>query len=188
MLIALFVEQTSTEIGGIRYLHLLSGAVSDPDALSPYRHVQDDPFTIDIGGVQTVAVSIGVAPSVRQLIGSLGAYAGVDRRLLMRGHDITAIISLAAQKCGRSCGLKRIEQSLRTGFEQTDLQATNSILRSELGKRIEYRTVFLRSAFLSTLNILKLGRFHVPPLPCSGQVQRPTKAARHNLRPAQPYP
>jgi hypothetical protein len=119
------IEDIAKTIGAIRYVHRLSGSQGDPDRLSPFRHVNPANSLVDVASIYVEGVSIGASPSVAQLRIAIADYADLNPRLLMRGHDVAAVISITIRYCGGSCTNKRAEEILRIGFERSELEQTS---------------------------------------------------------------
>jgi hypothetical protein len=118
------VESVARAIGAVRYIHHLSGSDSDASKLAPGRYLKSDPFGFDEEGMLTVGVEIGAAPSIPQLRARVAQYATIDIRLLIRGHDVSAIAAWLIRCCGGTCGYERIEQVFRLSFQTTELERT----------------------------------------------------------------
>lgn len=118
------VEWIARTIGSIRYIHYFSGSAGDSSRLHPTQYIRQVPFGFDQEAIYAIGVEIGAAPSVVQLKARIEEHAQVSGRLLMRGHDVSAIVATIVRCCGGACGQERIEQLFRLGFTAADLAAT----------------------------------------------------------------
>lgn len=117
-----YVARTATAIGAIRWLLYLSGITDDDDHMSPYRIAESTGSVPQPESALEAGVRAGAAPTVQQLRKKLlHPDINIPPRSLMRGHDISALTSLALERVGRvSCSGKKIEQLLRVALTQAD--------------------------------------------------------------------
>jgi len=118
------VQWIASTVGVVRYIHFLSGSAGDSSRLHPTNYVRSGPFAFDENALLAIGVEIGAAPSVPQLQARIREYGQVSERLLMRGHDVSALIARIIRCCGGACGYERVEQSLRLAFVEAELVAT----------------------------------------------------------------
>lgn len=119
------VEWVAQTVGSVRYIHYLSGSAGDASRLFPTNYVRHGPFAFDVDALFAVGVEIGAAPSVPQLRARIDEHAGIAARLLVRGHDVSALVSWVVRCCGGVCGHERVEQIFRLAFTQADLETTS---------------------------------------------------------------
>jgi len=119
-----FVEEVAGAVGAVRYAHYLAGRAGDASRLFPTNFLTDSPITFDEAQLHGVAVQIGIAPSIGQLRKQLSDYVNISKRLLIRGHDISAIACWVVRRTGGACSAARVEQIFRLGFERADLEGT----------------------------------------------------------------
>lgn len=118
------VQWIAMTVGTVRYIHFLSGSTGDSSRLHPTNFLRAAPFKFDEAALLAVGVEIGAAPSAPQLRVRIAQYAQIQARLLMRGHDISALCAWMIRCCGGACGHERVEQSFRLAFEDAELAAT----------------------------------------------------------------
>ena len=118
------VERIAAAVGTIRYVHFLSGSTGDASRLFPTNFVRTNPFSFDLNALLSTGVEIGAAPSVVQLQARIAEYADISARLLIRGHDVSALTAWMIRSCGGACGHERVEQIFRLTFAQEDLAKT----------------------------------------------------------------
>lgn len=118
------VEWVARAVGSVRYVHYLSGNGGDASRLHPTQYLRERPFEFDEEAMLTAGVQIGAAPSVLQLKAYIHQHGGISARLLIRGHDVSAVVAWVVRCCGGACGQDSVERVFRLGFTDADLGVT----------------------------------------------------------------
>jgi hypothetical protein len=119
------VNETCFEFGRIRYLHHLRSGKVDVEALSLFRVFEKGAgILMSTDKLHEEAARAGAVPSVVQARNHIENVHGIDDHLMVRGHDISAFVSIVARELGGSCGIDAAEEALRLGFENVHLQDT----------------------------------------------------------------
>ena len=136
------VERICVVVGQMRYLHAMSHISKNKDDLTPYRFVQKGTnMYLDVQALHDRAVELGVVPSKVQIASYIRSIPKLHNRYIARGHDLTAMLSLAFGDHGESCGAKNVEEHLRLAYERGDLENTTVFgeLRVWEAKRAPFR-------------------------------------------------
>ena len=133
------------EIGRMRLLAFLCGHRFSGDELSPHRFVDATSFTVDSAALFDRAVHLGIAPSLVQLLSGLRSLPLLNEKLIIRGHDAVAILSIGLRHVlGAGPTMTHIESVLRLSFDDSHLSDTTIYSELREWERIRHPLSVLR--------------------------------------------
>lgn len=122
----LHIANLASEVGRYRALHAFSGEDGEKGAFSPFKFVaRQSGLTLDSSALIKEAVRMKAVPSDVQAVRAVAKLPDVDDRYYSRGHDITAIMSIAIGDVAGTVSAADVEQSMRLAFDASDFQGTS---------------------------------------------------------------